>query len=142
MLKNILFKFCEVKNMSDYKKSIRKEFRLAVFERDSYKCRGCGKQGYDHNDPQEEAKQEASGAYLVELDAHHIVCKDELPAGGYVENNGVTLCHDCHIKAEVPHAANIEFLPESLYRSIGSSKAQALMSSLELQKKINKFKTD
>jgi len=128
--------------MSDFKKTIRSDFRLAVFKRDSYKCRGCGKQGYDHNDAQEVAKQEASGAYLVKLDAHHITNRDEMPAGGYVKENGISLCDECHTKAEVPHAANIEFLPESLYRSIGSAKNNAYMVSLELQKKIEKFKTD
>lgn len=121
--------------MSDFKKSIRKQFRLSVFERDSYKCRGCGKQGYDHNDAQEVAKQESSGAYLVPLDAHHITSRDEMVAGGYVKENGISLCPECHMKAEVPHAANIEFLPESLYRSIGSSKNNAHMACLELQKK-------
>lgn len=125
--------------MSNFKKTLRKEFRTSVFNRDSYKCRGCGRQGYDHNDPQEVAKQAASGAVLCELDAHHITSRDEMPAGGYVKENGISLCPECHMKAEVPHATNIEFLPESLYRSIGSSKENAWMMCLELQKKIDKF---
>jgi hypothetical protein len=125
--------------MSNFKKTMRKEFRLAVFTRDQHKCRGCGRQGYDHNDPQEVAKQEASGAVLCELDAHHITSRDEMPAGGYVKENGISLCPECHMKAEVPHASNIEFSPETLYRSIGSSKESAWMMCLELQKKIDKF---
>ena len=125
--------------MSDFKKTVRKEFRSQVFHRDQHKCRSCGKQGYDHNDPQEVAKQEASGAVLWELDAHHITSRDEMPAGGYVKENGISLCAECHTKAELPHASNIEFTPESLYRSIGSSKANAHMMCLELQKKIDRF---
>jgi hypothetical protein len=125
--------------MSNFKKTMRKEFRGAVFARDQHKCRCCGRQGYDHNDLQEVAKQEASGAVLCELDAHHITTRDEMPAGGYVKSNGVSLCPECHLKAEVPHAANIEFAPETLYRLIGSSKETAYMMSLDLQKKIDKF---
>jgi len=125
--------------MSDFKKTLRKEFRLSVFTRDQHKCRGCGRQGYDHNDAQEVARVAAGGAVLCELDAHHITTRDEMPAGGYVKENGISLCPECHLKAEVPHAANIEFSPETLYRSIGSSKESAWMMSLELQKKIDKF---
>tara|TARA_Y100000034_G_scaffold103692_1_gene129577 strand:- start:46935 stop:47396 length:462 start_codon:yes stop_codon:yes gene_type:complete len=125
--------------MSDFKKTIRKEFRLAVFERDSYKCRGCGKQGYDHNDPQEVARQEASGAFLAGLDAHHITSRDEMVAGGYVVENGISLCPECHMKAESPHTSNVEFLPENLYKSIGSSRNNAHMACLALQAKIQRF---
>jgi hypothetical protein len=125
--------------MSDFKKTMRKEFRLSVFTRDQHKCRGCGRQGYDHNDAQEVARVAASGAVLCELDAHHITSRDEMPAGGYVKENGISLCPECHMKAEVPHASNIEFSPETLYRSIGSSRESAWMMCLELQKKIDKF---
>lgn len=125
-----------------FKKSIQKDFRLKVFERDSYKCRCCGKQGYDHSDPQEVAKQQASGAFLVELDAHHITTMEEMPAGGYVPENGISLCPECHLKAESSHTSPIEFQPDSLYRSIGSNRNNAYMASLELQKRLEKFENE
>jgi hypothetical protein len=50
-----------------------------------------------------------------------------MPNGGYVKENGITLCkigENCHLKAE-----NVEpgFEPELLYRLIGSSKELALL---------------
>ena len=82
------------------KKQIRKEFRDAVFKRDGYRCVCCGFQSTP------EHVQE-------ELDAHHIKPRGECKNGGYVIDNGISLCkfpafepgyHEnipsCHEKAE------------------------------------------
>lgn len=53
------------------------EWRTAVFERDDFTCRDCGKRG-------------------GELHAHHVLTWADHPAERYVVDNGVTLCEDCH----------------------------------------------
>ena len=81
-------------------KKLRIAFREAVFERDEHKCKFCSS--------------------TENLDAHHIVDRHEMPNGGYVKENGITFCEDCHFKAEVYHRTNGEqyvqyFHPENLY---------------------------
>lgn len=66
------------------KQQIREKFRIDVFERDNYKCVICGRSG-------------------IKLDAHHITNRKLMPNGGYVKENGITLCdcyNGCHFKAE------------------------------------------
>lgn len=70
------------------KKRKRAEFRNTVFQRDHYSCRKCGFQS-----TQEKA--------TTEIDAHHIVSRDVAIDGGYVKENGITLCKNCHLKAEL-----------------------------------------
>lgn len=99
--------------MSQRKKQIREGFRRAVFSRDRNTCRGCGHVA-DKSRPVEE-----------QLDAHHITDRHEFLNGGYVKENGISLCPDCHAKAEVFHSSGGErwaegFLPDDLYRKIGS----------------------
>ena len=65
------------------KKVIRQNFRDAVFNRDGHKCVYC-----DITD---------------NLDAHHIVDRNEMPNGGYVVENGITLCQKHHMDAEEYH---------------------------------------
>ena len=65
------------------------------------------------------------------LDAHHVTPREEMPAGGYVAENGASLCEPCHVKAERypstgPHS------PEGLYRAIGSSRRLADLASQRL----------
>ena len=90
------------------KKKIREDFRNSVFDRDGHKCKMCG-------NPK------------AKLDAHHITDRSEMPNGGYVKENGITLCDTdtgCHMKAEQFHLGNeVEagFLPEDLYKKINSS---------------------
>lgn len=104
--------------MSTKKKQIRAAFRDAVFSRDNNRCRVCG-------------------ASDVELDAHHIVDRTEMPNGGYVKQNGISLCESCHIKAEVYHSSNHTkceegFHPRDLYELINSSHMRAYKASENL----------
>ena len=54
-------------------------WRLRVFERDNYTCRGCRQHG-------------------GELNSHHIKEFAKYPALRFEVNNGLTLCKSCHIK--------------------------------------------
>ena len=94
--------------MSNNKKAVRNQFRNAVFKRDNYACRICGFQSTP-----EQAQ--------TDLDAHHITNRNLMPNGGYVPENGITLCKaKCHEEAEQGRPS-----PESLYILIGSSKETA-----------------
>jgi len=66
----------------------RNEFREKVFARDDHKCVICLKTSTKTN-----------------LDAHHILERrlwiDPETFGGYLINNGSSLCPECHIKAEM-----------------------------------------
>lgn len=117
-------------------------FRDAVFKRDKYTCVGCGfvssPEQADH-----------------ELAAHHITPRQEMPNGGYVQENGVTLCdpskagkplaHGCLYKAEMvlqifsvtgdyqkkrtEHEPFAKFTPSALYEAIGSSHEAAVRAA-------------
>jgi hypothetical protein len=103
------------------KKAIRAAFRMACFERDGYRCAVCG-------------------CRSKLLDAHHIIDRHDLPAGGYVPENGITLCSgddedNCHWKAERWHAtgsAPLGYDPQSLFERIGSNLDLALSASERL----------
>jgi 5-methylcytosine-specific restriction endonuclease McrA len=103
------------------KQKIREQFREAVFKRDGHKCRVCGRKD-------------------VKLDAHHITDRNEIPNGGYVKENGITLCdteRGCHWKAEIYHQSGGEdwltgFHPADLYKLIGSSKEKAIAAAHKL----------
>jgi predicted restriction endonuclease len=99
-------------------KKWRKEFREGVFERDLYTCQVCG-----HTD---------------NLDAHHITDRHEMPNGGYTLSNGISLCPECHLKAEQFHISNkimfeAGFHPDDLYNLIDSSYVIAYNDSLKLK---------
>lgn len=108
--------------MSNEKKIIRKQFRDAVFKRDGFRCAMCGmKSSKDH------AEQE--------LDAHHVSDRNLLPNGGYVKENGVSLCSECHQKAEVFHSTGTPvegYSVEDLYKKINSSYEKAIEASEKL----------
>lgn len=100
------------------KKDIRKQFFLAVFNRDK-KCRTCGA-GWKMSGPR--------------FDAHHITDRSKMPNGGYVLENGIFLCPECHLKAEKFHASGYQeyepgFHPDDLYKLIGSSHEKAVKAS-------------
>lgn len=103
--------------MSQKKKQIRQQFRDSVFSCDKFKCVFC---------------------YITEnLDAHHITDRNEMPNGGYVKENGITLCHKHHADAEVWHQFNGELwedgmTPNDLYHKIGSSLELAIKESKKL----------
>lgn len=99
------------------KKLIRQKFRDAVFKRDNYQCVTCKVKN-------------------IELDAHHITDRNELPNGGYVPENGISLCPNCHVLAEVFHNTSTAapgYEPENLYILIGSSYDKALRASEKLK---------
>lgn len=104
------------------KKDIRKNFRDAVFTRDKNTCKVCGKVQEDIN----------------LLDAHHISDRSKMPNGGYVKENGITVCKDvCHLKVEWFHITegkewNDGLHPDDLYRMIGSSNELAIKKSEKL----------
>lgn len=60
-----------------------------------------------------------------------------MPGGGYVKENGISLCPECHEKAEIFHSTGKAFpgyAPEDLYRKIGSSETKARTASEKLVK--------
>ena len=96
------------------KKEIRHIFKSEIFERDNYKCVFCGEDA---------------------VDAHHITDRHEMPNGGYVKENGISLCSKHHKIAEKYHEScgktwDDGFHPEELYKKIGSSKELAILKSL------------
>lgn len=103
------------------KKEIRKKFKTEVFKRDNNTCQVC------------KTKQP-----VEKLDAHHITDRSEMPNGGYVKENGITVCIvDCHFKVEWFHINegadwNDGLHPDDLYKLIGSSKELAIEKSNEL----------
>lgn len=108
--------------MSDKKKSIRKAFRDACFNRDKYACIMCGKKS-----SAEKAEEE--------LDAHHVSDRRTVPHGGYVSENGISLCPSCHEKAEIFHSTGTSYpgySPEDLYKKINSSYELAVEASKKL----------
>ncbi|VTR93934.1 hnh endonuclease domain protein : Uncharacterized protein OS=Microscilla marina ATCC 23134 GN=M23134_03976 PE=4 SV=1: HNH [Gemmata massiliana] len=105
--------------MSQRKKQIRQKFRNAVFARDAFTCRMCG-----FVSSPESAENE--------LDAHHITDRNEMPNGGYVAENGISLCESCHEKAEAFHRGDPVppgFAPAELYGLIDSSEEEARAAS-------------
>jgi len=58
-----------------------------------------------------------------------------MPNGGYIKENGISVCDDCHLKAEEFHSTGtpIEgYAPDDLYKIIGSSHQEALSASEKL----------
>jgi 5-methylcytosine-specific restriction endonuclease McrA len=101
------------------KKQIRQVFRDSVFKRDNYTCKICGIKGDE-----------------ADLDAHHITDRSLMPNGGYVKENGITVCKGaCHLLCEEYH--NMEWgykiHPNDLYFLIGSSLEIATTKSENLK---------
>jgi 5-methylcytosine-specific restriction endonuclease McrA len=118
--------------MGAEKKLIRKNFRDAVFKRDGHMCAMCGVTSAEW--------QIANKVPLTDdtcLDAHHITDRSLLPNGGYVLENGITLCKDpCHQKAEEFHSTGVAhpgYAPEDLYKVINSNYDLAVESSKKLK---------
>jgi 5-methylcytosine-specific restriction endonuclease McrA len=126
------------------KKEIRNKFRSDVFERDNFTCQVCGDGPYRTIDF---------------FDSHHITDRSLLPNGGYVKENGITVCKEakpnwksimypetedeftilsCHMRCEKFHMSNgldwEEGLhPDDLYKKIGSSLELAIEKSENLK---------
>jgi len=110
--------------MSSIKKKIRERFREIVFKRDNFSCVGCGL-GFTEANAREN------------LDCHHITDRNLMPNGGYVKENGISLCSACHEKAEVFHQTDGElwepgFHPDELYLRINSNIELAKQQSTRL----------
>ena len=106
--------------MSNLKKATRKAFRDAVFARDNHRCVMCG-------------------ASNVALDAHHIFPREDMPNGGYVKENGITLCDvwgGCHARAEATLQGKAHypgFTHQELFAKINSSLLQAKLAASTLK---------
>lgn len=93
------------------KQIIRDKFRNKVFKRDNHKCKVCDQSA---------------------VDAHHITNRNEMPDGGYVIENGISLCESCHIKAEeylTNGCGELKYSPDELYKLINSNKHLAYKKS-------------
>lgn len=104
------------------KKEIRKQFRDVCFKRDKYSCVMCG------------FKSNAENA-MTDLDCHHVTDRSEMPNQGYTSFNGISLCKECHLKAEEFHSTGIsypDYSPEDLYKKINSSLEKAIEASKKL----------
>lgn len=56
--------------------------------------------------------------------------------GGYVKENGISLCYSCHENAEVFHStgtAHPGYHPDDLYKMIGSNHDKAYKASERLK---------
>ena len=98
------------------KKEIRLRFNQQVLERDGHVCVIC-----DSKD---------------DLTVHHITDRKEMPGGGYVPENGISICPPCHLKAEKFHQTGGKeweegFHPDDLYMKIGSSHELAVSQSVK-----------
>lgn len=108
--------------MSNKKKFVRQAFRDACYKRDNYKCVMCS-----FKSSSEKAEQE--------LDAHHINDRNLMPNGGYVKENGISLCGPCHIKAEEfwsTGTAHPGYSQDDLFKKIGSNLEKAKKASEKL----------
>jgi hypothetical protein len=108
--------------MSQKKKQVRAAFRDACYRRDKYRCVMCGFQSCP-----EKAEDE--------LDAHHVTDRNLLPNGGYVPENGISLCATCHGLAEQYHSTGTAapgYSPAELYARIGSNYELAFEASERL----------
>ncbi|MFA5313212.1 MAG: HNH endonuclease signature motif containing protein [Methanomassiliicoccales archaeon] len=99
------------------KKEIRSLFSQKVLERDGHICVICGSE--------------------EDLTVHHITDRKEMPGGGYVPENGISICPVCHLKAEKFHQTGGKewedgMHPDDLYAKINSSYDLAVRQSEKL----------
>jgi hypothetical protein len=109
--------------MSNEKQLVRQYFRDACYKRDGFRCAACGMKS-----SKDKAEQE--------LDAHHITNRKIMPNGGYVKENGISLCEECHKKAEEFHSTGVAvegYSPDDLYKLINSNLEKAIEASERLK---------
>jgi hypothetical protein len=116
------------------KKNFRKLFRKSVFVRDKFTCLLCG---LVDEKAHEQHVNNVDFDYQSELlDAHHVTPREDMPNGGYVKENGITVCKNrCHLAVEnylAGHNINPSNSPYILYTKIGSSKDRAIEASKRL----------
>ena len=105
--------------MSAHKKLVRKKFRDSVLKRDRNRCVLCKN--------------------AENIDVHHITDRTLMPGGGYVRENGISLCQE-HLELAEIHLHNEEGAgteavnPTQLYSKIGSSYTKALEASKRLER--------
>lgn len=97
------------------KKLIREKFRNAVFTRDNFTCCFCDKPA---------------------VDAHHITDRNDMPNGGYILQNGISVCEEHHILCEKFHITDGKewhygYHPDDLYKKINSSKELAIKNDMK-----------
>ncbi|HEY5267616.1 MAG TPA: HNH endonuclease [Candidatus Saccharimonadales bacterium] len=105
------------------KKEIRRKFREVCLKRDKLTCVMCGLKAKSFEDAEKL------------FDVHHITDRKIMPSGGYVLENGITLCNEDHIKAEVFHSTGIPaegYSIEDLYKKINSNYELAVEASNKL----------
>jgi 5-methylcytosine-specific restriction endonuclease McrA len=105
------------------KKEVRRKFREVCLKRDKYSCVMCNIKA--------KTPEEAEEIF----DVHHITDRSLMPSGGYVKENGISLCATCHLKAEEYHSTGVAclgFSPDDLYKKIGSTLEQAKKASEKL----------
>ena len=97
-----------------HKSKIREAFRSDCMKRDNEKCVLC-------------ATYNKTSAKNLEV--HHITNRKQMPNGGYVKQNGITLCPRHHLKVETDMYS---YPPSRLYELIASSYEEALDASQRL----------
>lgn len=76
-----------------------------------------------------------------DLQVHHITDRHEMPADGYVVENGITVCGDVHEDCEVFHRTGGKEWPDGrhpddLYAMIGSSREKAAEAARRLEREL------
>ena len=105
--------------MSVKNKIVRQKFKDSVLKRDRNKCVIC--------------KTEDN------INVHHITDRTLMPEGGYVKENGISLCVEHLAAAEEYHLSNGDscaegFTPKALYMKIGSNYEKALKASERIER--------
>lgn len=111
------------------KGAIRQRFRNRCYARDGWQCVMCG-----HRPVSYDWEEYHRTGQNPPIDVHHITDRNLLPKGGYVPENGISLCASCHLMAEVYHRTGEShpgYSPNDLYDKIGSSFDKAFQKSLE-----------
>lgn len=94
----------------------RRKFNEDCLDRDGYKCVFC---------------DETEG-----LNVHHITDRHEMPNGGYHTTNGITVCEEHHLECEKYHMeepCEDQYLPDSLYKKLGTTSEEAYQNCLNLK---------
>jgi hypothetical protein len=113
----------------------RREFNITCRERDNHRCVMCEMTHYYSINQDFTTTKHLVGQ---SIEVHHITNRKEIPNGGYVLENGISLCAEHHCHAETFHRFGGEswyvgFHPNDLYKLIGSSAEEAHKKSSELK---------